>query len=66
MFNNIFIIFEKFQQVTEECNQLRKNLTLMTIESESRKAEIATLNSQINILENTIRVTITLTLYKSN
>lgn len=28
----------------------------MTIDSESRKAEITTLNSQINILENTVKV----------
>ncbi|CAF0705935.1 unnamed protein product [Brachionus calyciflorus] len=41
--------------LTEECNQLRKNLTLMTIESESKKAEVTTLNSQIGILENTLK-----------
>ena len=44
------------KKLTDECNQLRKNLTLMTIESESRKAEVSTLNSQINILENTVKV----------
>lgn len=42
-------------KLTEECNQLRKNLTLMTIESESKKAEITTLNSQISILESTVK-----------
>ncbi len=42
--------------MTEECNQLRKNLTLTTIESESRKAEVTTLVSQITILEATIKV----------
>ncbi len=41
--------------LSDECNQLRKNLTLMTIESESRKAEITALNSQINILESTVK-----------
>lgn len=41
--------------LAEECNQLRKNLTMMTIESESKKAEVTTLNSQITILENTIK-----------
>jgi hypothetical protein len=41
--------------LTEECNTLRKNLTIATIESESRKAEIAALNSQISILDNTIK-----------
>jgi len=42
--------------LTEECNQLRKNLTLTTIESESRKAEVTTLVSQITILEASIKV----------
>lgn len=41
--------------ITEECNQLRKNLTSITIESESKKAECMTLNSQINILESTLK-----------
>lgn len=41
--------------LTEECNTLRKNLTIATIESESRKADIAALNSQIAILDNTIK-----------
>ena len=42
--------------LTDECNQLRKNLTQMTIESESRKSEITALTSQINILESTVKV----------
>ncbi len=42
--------------MTEECNQLRKNLTLTTIESESRKAEVTSLNSQIALLEGTVKV----------
>lgn len=41
--------------ITEECNQLRKNLTTITIESESKKVECMTLNSQINILETTLK-----------
>lgn len=44
--------------LNEECNQLRKNLTVITIESESRKAEITTLSSQITILETTLKVKI--------
>ena len=35
---------------------MRKNLTLTTIESESRKAEVASLNSQIAHLEGTVKV----------
>ena len=42
--------------LSEECNQLRKSLTMMTIESDSRKAENTALNSQINILEATVKV----------
>jgi myosin heavy subunit len=41
--------------LNEECNQLRKNLTVITIESESRKAEITTLSSHLNILESTLK-----------
>lgn len=41
--------------ITEECNQLRKSLTAITIESESKKAECMTLNSQVNILETTLK-----------
>jgi hypothetical protein len=44
--------------MTEECNQLRKSLTLATIETDSRKAEISQLNSQVNNLEATIKVKI--------
>ena len=54
-------IFDKLYE-----NQLRKNLTLMTIEAESRKAESATLSSQINKLEGTVRVTTKLYYRKGN
>ncbi|RNA12422.1 peripheral-type benzodiazepine receptor-associated 1-like [Brachionus plicatilis] len=41
--------------INEECNQLRKNLTAVTIESESKKAECMTLTSHITILENSLK-----------
>jgi len=44
------------EMLTDECNQLRKNLTQITIESEGRKSEITALMSQINILESTVKV----------